>query len=190
MGTRIVALLAVVGGVGLAIGTVRLIAAFIVDPDLHAWDLAAEQFGGPAMSFLGEASLAAIGLSLGGVAVVLVDRIHWAIAIAAVLGTTGVFVALLGAYSAWILLPVGTVAVGLYLANLGVVHWWVALLHAAAGAGFLVLIAEFLTNATIGPVGLAILVYAITWSAIGIELLRTVARDGSTGQTSSGIGVP
>jgi hypothetical protein len=170
MGTKIVAVLAVAGGVGLAVASAPVVFMLLAQPDIRAWDLPANQFGWTRV--IGEAGLVALGVSVGGAVVVLIDRMHWAVAIAGVVATTGTVPGELGVYSMWILLPIGSSIVAMYLARIRAVHSWIALLHVLSAAGFLLLLSRYFANAPVGLTAIFVPIFAINWSVIGLELAR------------------
>jgi hypothetical protein len=175
LGTKIVALMAIVGGLGVMVGVGRFVIWALGHPDTGVWDLNVDQSSASIESMVSQAGLVAVALSLGGLAFVLIDRMPWPIALAAVLGMLGAFVGLLGGYTGWIMLPVGSIVVAPYLAWIHAVRRWVAFAHAASAVGLFLLIGAFLTNAVAAP-GAAILTvaYPISWIGIGLELLRGI----------------
>ena len=170
MGARVVATLAVLGGVALAISSAPYISTVLAHPDLRAWDLSAKQSVG--WPTIGEAGLVVLGVSVGGVAIVLIDRIPWAVTTAALLAATGPVLGLVGAYPGWILLPAGSGVVAVYLARIRAVPTWIASVHAVSALGFFWLLTRYLTNAPVGVTAIVVPVYALSWSVIGLELLR------------------
>jgi hypothetical protein len=167
-GTRIVALLAIAGGLGFTVAMAGWTASTLAQPGARPW----EEAGGTIMALTGEASIVALCVSLGGLGFVLLYRFDSPVGLMAEIGAAGGVMGILGAYSALAVMPVGSAVVVLYLARIHAVPWWLAVIHLASAPGFVLGLAAYSNDALLGIAFSVILVYSMTWIAIGLELLR------------------
>jgi hypothetical protein len=165
MGTQIIALLAIVGGVGMAIAVANWAVVDLGNPRAHDW----EKDGWTLVAFAGAASIVALSLALGGLGIIFLYRYDSPVGLVAELGVLSVL-GLIGAYSALILLPVASVAVILYLARIHAVGWSLAAIHVASAPGLVLGLAAYAD--LVGISAVLILAYCGTCTVLGLELLR------------------
>ena len=183
MGTKIVALLAIIGGLGLTVAAVPFVSAWVANPAAHPWDMHTDLVGGAVVILIGQAALIALSLSLGGLGPILASRYDSPIGIVAEIGAFGgvaglllADVGVLGAGLALFLLPGASAVVVVYMARIHAAHWSLAVIHAAAAAAFFVLLPAMAANTPIGYAAIFILGYPISWIAVGLELLGGLPR--------------
>lgn len=167
MGTRIIALLAIVGGVGMAIAVANWAVIDLGNPGAHDW----EKAGWSWVAIAGAASIVALCLALGGLGIVILYRYDSPVGLAAELGVLSVL-GLIGAYTALILLPTASVAVIVFLARIHVVPWSLAAIHVASAPGLVLGLAAYSDSSLLGISVVLILAYCLTWTGTGLELLR------------------
>ena len=80
--------------------------------------------------------------------------------------------AAMGAPAAIIFVPLASALTVIGLARIHAVHWSVAVLHAAVVPGIVVGLGAYKDNSLVGIATVAVLLYAATWIAIGLDLLR------------------
>ena len=141
-GTRIVAILSLLGGIGFLGAIVALFGALLSNP-MMTWDsLQSDPVLGVVMLVGGA------GGALGG-------------CIGALWPVVALFV-----------LPPASAIVAIYLARVDRLPKSIAMLHAGAALGSIVVGALWAQNASLGLGDLIVLLYPITWMAIGLALLR------------------
>jgi len=161
-GTRTVALLAVIGGLAWA--------AAIADWAITGLDHADSGWDQPAIEFAGMVGVLAISLSLGGLGFILTNRFDSTVGLLGLLGGAGGAMGLLGAYAAILLLPVGSVAVVLFLARIHATGWATTLIHTAAAPALFLGLAAYSNETLVGAASVFMLAYAFTWVAVGLAL--------------------
>jgi hypothetical protein len=171
IGTRVIALLATLGGLGISVGAARSVVTVLADPTARPWD-GLDEAGGAVLALIGEAGLIALSISLLGLGFVLINRFESPVGLLSVLGALGGLTGLLGAYSMFVLLPSGSAVVVLYLAHIRAVHWGLALIHAGSAPGLVLLIWAYSDNSLFGTAALMTFVYCLSWVAIGLELIQ------------------
>ncbi len=151
MSMRIVALLAIVGGLGLTIGVAVFAVTFLANPDANPWVLVNDQPYGAVINVSGSAGLVAVCLSLGWLGLVLLNPPRESsIGLVAIVGAVGGLLGQVRAYAAMDLLPAASAVVVLYLARSHVVHWSLALIHVASAPGLVLLLAAYSNHALLG----------------------------------------
>lgn len=168
MSTRVVALLAIVGGLGLGLVVADWAITDLGSSGTHPW----EHRGWTVTVFIGVAGLVALGLSLAWLGLVLLTRLESAVGLVAVVGAAAAWVAPAGAPGALTVFPLSSAVVVLYLARIHAVHWPLALIHAASAPGLLLAVSAYSNPGLIGIGAILTLIYCMTWIAIGLELLR------------------
>jgi hypothetical protein len=167
VGTRIIALLAILGGVGLAIAAVPFVTTMLAHPDVHPWDVDYTQ---PAPE-LGIASIVALCLSLGGLGLILAYRYDSPMGLVAEIGAVGGILGVSGGYVGIFALPLASALVVLSLVRVQAVRPSIALIHVGAAAGFTLPLALMYNNTPVGFAAIFILAYPIAWIALGVEVL-------------------
>ena len=164
-GTRVIALLAIVGGISWAIAVADWAVTASTDPGVKIWQQ-------PVVAATGLTGLFALSLSLGGIGYFLLYRYDSAIGLYGLAGAICGVISGLGAPGAIVFLPAASIAVVLFLARIHAVRWPVALVHTGAAPGIYLGLAAYRDASLIGITSIFVIVYCVTWVAIGVELLR------------------
>jgi hypothetical protein len=165
--SRFIGMLAIVGGLAFAIGVADGAVTARAYPDVTYWHLP----GFAVIEIFGVVGLLALSLSLGWLGLIIVSRLESAVGLVAIFGAPAGPAGLAGAYSAVVLLPMSSAVVVLYLARIRAVHWPLALIHVASAPGLVLGIAGASKRGFTDIVAALILVYSVSWIAIGLELL-------------------
>jgi hypothetical protein len=168
-GTRIAGLLAVVGGLGWAAAIGDWAVTVGGNPD-------AEWSNQSVITVAGILGSLALSLSLGGLGFILTNRFESTVGLLGLLGGACGVMSVLGAYWALVLLPLGSVAVFIFLARIHAIRWSTALIHAAAAPGVVLGLAAYSNPALVGIAATFMLVYCLTWIAVGLALLAGLPR--------------
>lgn len=171
MKTRLVGLLAVVGGSGLTIMSSILLVVTLSTPGVRPWEVKSP-FDSALMAVAGNSGIVALAVATVGLVFAFQDRISSGGALAGSIGAVGGIVGLMGAYSFLLALPVCSAIVVWDLARARVLRSWLAAAHVASAVGFAVLIASYLTNTPLGAATVVAVLYPLTWLAIGGSVLR------------------
>ena len=170
-GTRVVAALSVLGGSGFLIAIVVFFGAIIANPTM-TWD---RQRSDPVLGFIigvgGFGGLLVMSAALAGLGVLIGSRSKSGLAIVAVLVALGGCLAVLGA-NMMLALPAASAILAIYLARVGRLPVGIAILHVGAALGSIVVAMLWSVNASLGVGDLIILLYPISWIAIGWALFR------------------
>lgn len=177
-GTRILAALAIIGGltvaVGLAISTALVAAA--PDGTWNTLDYSAPQVIASMLVYNG--GLVLLSIALWGLVFRFQDRVRGGVAMVGVLGGFGGMLSAMGAYALLLLLLVGSAAVALELSRFGAMPRNVAIVHTVAAVGFFALLVVALmnwpvfANSAVAALVLLVLPYPLTWIGIGAALIR------------------
>jgi hypothetical protein len=171
MSTRIVAMLAIVGGLCLTIVMGAVAVTVLANPDARPWDFSIDLPSGWLIADIGVAGFVAVSVSFGWLGLDILSRLESPIGLVAVFGAPAGLAGMAGAYDALNVLPLTSAVVFLYLARIQAVRWPLALIHAASAPG-LVLILNAYSNHTLLSIGTILtLVYFMTWIGIGLGLL-------------------
>jgi hypothetical protein len=171
MAIRILGLLAVLGGVGVAIAAGHFVGLALNAPTVRPWSLMTDPTRAPLIAVVGNLGIAAIAVATGGLVFRSQNRISNGAALAGSIGSMGGLLGSIGAYVGF-LLPVGSSLLVWDLARVRAVRRWLAVAHIASAVAFLVPLAAMLTNAQLGVGFVLTLVYPLTWVAIGASMLR------------------
>ena len=170
-GTRIVAILSLFGGIGFLGAIVVLFGAIASNP-MTPWDsLRADPVVGVVMLVGGAGGVIVLCAALAGLSLIR-ERTDPGVASVAALGALGGGIGALWPVVALFVLPPASAIVAIYLARVGRLPKSIAMLHAGAGLGCIVVGALWAQNASLGLGDLIVLLYPITWTAIGLALLR------------------
>ena len=164
MGTRVVAALAIIGGAAFMVATVMWVE--------RPMDLA-----GPVgywAVFASFIAFAALAIAIWGLVSLFNERIGRPIALVGAVGGLGSAMAALGALGAFLLLPIGSMAVALDLARHGAMGWTLTIAHTvtAFACVALVSVAIFTGSPIASPLVYLILPYGLSWIGIGVALVR------------------
>jgi len=173
MGTRVIALLAILGGVGWAIWPIpqALVGREWPAGEPVSWLLFITVV-------LGTWALAG---AIFGLVSMFADRIRGRAALVGSLGAVMGAFSVLGAFGAIVALPLGSAALAWDLGRAGVLGPWLSKAHVATAVLFLILIAVIFGNpalyddrATAVPLLMLAIPYAVSWVAIGWSLRHGV----------------
>lgn len=168
-GTRIVAILSLLGGIGF-LGTV--VVFFGALSNTMTWDsLWSDPILGVLMLVGGAGGVVVLCAALAGLTLIR-ERTNPGVASVAALGALGGGVGALWPVVALWVLPPASAIVAIYLARVDRLPKSIATLHAGAALGCIAVGALWLQNASLGFGDLIVLLYPITWIAIGLALLR------------------
>ena len=168
-GTRIVALLSLLGGIGFLSAIVVLFGSFASNT---TWaGLWSDPVLGVVMLVGGVGGLVALCAALAGLSLIR-EKTDPGVASVAALGALGGAIGALWPVVALFVLPPASAIVAIYLARVDRLPRSIAILHAGAGLGCIVVGALWTQNASLGLGDLIVLLYPITWIAIGLALLR------------------
>jgi hypothetical protein len=172
MGSRILGLLAILGGVALAGVLGIFVSQSLSAPTVRPWEVVTDPLLESIMAIAGTGGIVALGVATAGLVFAFQDRISNGGALAGSIGSVGGIFGLLGAYAALLLLPVGSAILVLDLARARVLDRWLAVVHVASAVGFAVLIAASGSNTSLGAAAVLGLGYPLTWLAIGASVIR------------------
>lgn len=168
-GTRIVAILSLLGGIGFLSAIVVLFGSLASNT---TWvSLWSDPVLGVVMLVGGVGGVVALCAALAGLALIR-KTTDPGVASVAALGALGGFIGALWPVLALFVLPPASAIVAIYLARVDRLARSIATLHAAAAVGSIVVGALWAQNASLGPGDLIVLLYPITWIAIGRALLH------------------
>jgi hypothetical protein len=180
-GARIVALLAMLGGAGLLVAMVTMFGALARTPPLTWAGLWADPVLGVVMFVGGTGgyialcvALAALGLAIGPARDPLVASVAALGAIGGAFGVLGFPVGYLAMFSAALI-------VAIHLARIGRLPTPIAVVHASALLGSIVVVVLWGQNASLGLADLIVFLYPVSWIAIGLALYRSPAVQGVFG---------
>jgi hypothetical protein len=168
LGTRLVAVLAVLGGIGFLGAIVVLFGAL---SNTMTWDsLWSDPVLGVVIRVGGVGGVVALCAALAGLSDP--ERTDPGVASVAALGALGGGIGALWPVVAMFVLPPASAIVAIYLARVDRLPTSIAMLHAGVALGSIVVGALWAQNASLGLGDLIVLLYPITWIAIGLALLR------------------
>lgn len=172
-GTRIVAILSLLGGIGFLGAIVALFGALLGNP-MATWDsLRSDPVVGVVILVGGVGGLAVLCAALAGLSLIR-DKTDPGVASVVAIGALGGGIGALWPVVALWVLPPASAIVAIYLTRVNRLPKSIAILHAGAGLGSIVVGALWAQNASLGLGDLVVLLYPITWIAIGLALLRGV----------------
>jgi len=174
LGTRVVGLLAILGGSAVAIAAAAFVAWTWSAPNARPWSLAADPLQSSLMTVAGDLGIVGLAAATAGLAILFQDRVSGGAALAASIGFVGGVLGILGAYSLLFLLPAGSAYLVWDLARARVLGRGLSVAHVASAVGFFVLIGAFMSNTPIGVAVVLALFYPLSWLAIGGSLMRGV----------------
>jgi hypothetical protein len=168
-GTRIVAVLSLLGGIGFLSAIVVLFGSLASNT---TWvSLWSDPVLGVVMLVGGVGGVVALCAALAGLSLIR-ENTDPGVASVAALGALGGGIGALWPVVALFVLPPASAIVAIYLARVDRLPKSIAMLHAGAALGCIVVGALWTQNASLGLGDLIVLLYPITWMAIGLALLR------------------
>ena len=170
-GTRIVAVLSLLGGIGF-LGAIVVLFGAIASNTMTTWaSLWSDPVLGVVLLVGGEGGLLVLCAALAGLSLIR-EKTDPGVASVAAVGALGGFIGALWSVVALFVLPPASAIVAIYLARVDRLPKSIATLHAGAALGCIVVGALWTQNASLGLGDLIVLLYPITWMAIGLALLR------------------
>jgi hypothetical protein len=178
-GSWVLGLLAVVGGLGVAIGAGVWASAILVKSSMRPWEQGIDPLQESIMAVAGTVGMVAIAAATVGLLWRNRHRTGNTSAIAASIGAAGGVLGVLGAWPLFSLAPAGMAYFIWDLGRTGVLSRPVAVAHAVSTVLLLVPIAAIFTGAWVGAAIALVMPHPITWLAVGGSLLRgtPAARD-------------
>ena len=168
-GTRIVAILSLLGGIGFLSAIVVLFGSLASNTTwVRLWS---DPVLGVVMLVGGVGGLVALCAALAGLSLIR-EKTDPGVASVAALGALGGGIGALWPVVALFVLPPASAIVAIYLARVDRLPKSIAMLHAGAALGCIVVGALWTQNASLGLGDFIVLLYPITWMAIGLALLR------------------
>ena len=186
MGPRVLGLVAILGGLGLASGVAVFVGMALSSPGVRPWDLVIDDpLMSSFMAIAGQGGIVALSISTTGLVFAFQDRLSNGGALAGSISLLGIF-GLFGAYAALLLLPAGSAFVVWDLARARVLSRWLATAHVAAAVAFVVAIGSMFVNAPLRAASPLWLLYPLTWVAIGGSVFRGAPAGPSAAATLPG----
>lgn len=177
-GTRIVALMSLLGGFGFLSAIVVLFGS-IASNTFTTWpDLWSDPVLGAVLLVGGAGGLVILCAALAGLTLIR-EKTNPGMASAAAVGALGAGIGALSSVVALFVLPPASAIVAIYLARVDRLPKSIAVLHAGSALGCIVVGALWAQNASLGLGDLIVLLYPITWMAIGLALLRGLPSSAS-----------
>lgn len=168
-GTRIVAILSLLGGIGFLSAIVVMFGSLARNT---TWaGLWSDPVLGVVMLVGGVGGVGSLCAALAGLSLIR-EKTDPGVASVAALGALGGGIGALWSVVALFVLPPASAIVAIYLARVDRLPKSIAMLHAGAALGCVVVGALWAQNASLGLGDLVVLLYPITWIAIGLALLR------------------
>lgn len=167
---RIVGLLAVLGGAGLLIAMVTILGALLRTPPLTWAGLWADPVLGVVMFVAATGGFIALCVALAGLGIAIVPERDPLVASVAAIGAVGGAFGVLGFPIGFVTMPIVALIVVIHLARIGRLPTAIAVLHATAVVGSIVVSALWAQNASLGFGDLIVFLYPVSWIAIGLAL--------------------
>ena len=169
IGTRIVAILSLLGGIGFLSAIVVLFGSLASNTTwVNLWS---DPVLGVVMLVGGVGGVVALCAALAGLSLIR-EKTDPGVASVAALGALGGGIGALWPVVALFVLPPASAIVAIYLARVDRLPKSLAMLHAGVALGTIVVGALWTQNASLGLGDFIVLLYPITWIAIGLALLR------------------
>jgi hypothetical protein len=171
-GTRAVGLLAIVGGLGVAIGAVTFAGTTLVESRIRPWEQGIDPLHESIMAVAGTVGMIAIAAATVGLVARFRHRTGNVAVMAASIGAAGGVLGALGVWPLLSLAPAGMAYFIWHLGRAGVLSRRLASVHAVSTMLLLVPIAAIFTGAWVG-VGIALAIpNPLMWLAVGRSLVR------------------
>jgi hypothetical protein len=171
-GARIVALLAVLGGAGLLVAMVTMFGGLMSNPPLTWAGLWADPVLGVVMFVGGTGGFIALCAALAGLGLAIGPARDPLVASVAALGAIGGAFGVLGFPVGYLAMFPAALIVAIHLARIGRLPTPIAVVHAAALFGSIVVGVLWGQNASLGLADLIVFLYPVSWIAIGLALYR------------------
>jgi len=184
MAIRLVAMLAIIGGLGFTCGVAWWVVTLSGNPTFTTRDLIMGEIDGSVILLISGLATVALGLSVGGLGVVLLNRFDAPIGLVAVMSGIAGSITVFGAPFALLFIPLGSVVAVLYLARIHVVPWSLAMIHSASAPGLVLGLAAYRDNSVVGMAAILTLIYSLTWVTVGLECLRGLPETQKVGSAA------
>jgi hypothetical protein len=171
-GARIVALFAVLGGAGLLVAMVTMFGALARTPPLTWAGLWADPVLGVVMFVGGTGGFIALCVALAGLGLAIGPPRDPLVASVAALGAIGGAFGILGFPVGYLAMFPAALIVAIQLARIGRLPTPIAVVHASALLGSIVVAVLWGQNASLGLADLIVFLYPVSWIAIGLALYR------------------
>ena len=171
-GARIVALLAVLGGAGLLVAMVTMLGALARTPPLTWAGLWADPVLGVVMFVGGTGGFIALCVALAGLGFAIGPARDPLVAGVAALGAIGGAFGVLGFPVGYLAMFPAALIVAIHLARIGRLPTRIAVVHATALFGSIVVGVLWAQNASVGLADLIVFLYPVSWIAIGLAFYR------------------
>ena len=178
-GARIVALLAVLGGAGILTAIVAFFGALLATPPQTWAGLWSDPVLGVVMLVGGTGGFLVLCVALAGLGFVVGPKRDPRIVGVAALGAIGGFTALWFP-AVMLAMPVAALIVAIHLARVGRLPKSIAVFHVTALLGSILVVGLWAQNASLGWGDLIVLLYPVSWIAIGLALFRGLPTSAST----------
>ena len=186
-GARIVALLAMLGGAGLLAAMVTMLGALARTPPLTWAGLWADPVLGVVMFVGGTGGFIALCVALAGLGLAIGPARDPLVATVAALGAIGGAFGVLGFPVGYLAMFPAALIVAIHLARIGRLPTPIAVVHAAALFGSIVVAVLWGQNASLGLGDLIVFLYPVSWIAIGLALYRGLpSRESSASSPALG----
>jgi hypothetical protein len=172
LGARIVALLAVLGGAGLLVAMLTTFGALLRTPPLTWPGLWADPVLGVVMFVSATGAFIALCVALAGLGLAIGPERDPVVATVAALGAICGAFGVLGFPIGFLVMPPAALIVAIQLARTRRLPTSVAVLHATALVGWIVVGALWAHNASLGLGDLIVFLYPVSWIAIGLAVFR------------------
>jgi hypothetical protein len=180
MRSRVVALLAVLGGIGLTVGFLSFVSLLVANPDVVPWWHLMDEANpvqSATLTIGGELGMIALGAATVGLVVLFPDRLGPGGALAGSIGGLSGIVAELGVYLFVLLLPIGSAIVVWDLARKRAIGRPLAILFIGSAIAFVVPLAVVMGGRSpIGATVVLLFLYPLAWVAVGGWLARGIPR--------------
>jgi hypothetical protein len=171
-GTRVLGLLAIVGGLGVAIGAVVFAGVTLGKSSIRPWQQGIDPFQVSIMSVAGTVGMVAIAAATVGLVLRFGHRAGNAAVAVGLIAAVGAVLGVLVVWPAIYLAPAGMAYLIWDLGRGGVLSRRLAAVHAISTVLLLVPIAAIFTGASVGVAIALVVPNPVTWLAIGGSLLR------------------
>jgi hypothetical protein len=171
-GARIVALLTVLGGTGLLVAIVTVAGGLMSTPPLTWAGLWADPVLGVVMFVSAAGGFTALCVAMAGLGFATGPGTDPRVASVAALGAISGAFGVLGFPVGFFAMPPAALIVVIHLARIGRLPKSIAALHVTALLGSILVGALWTQNASLGGLDLIVLLYPVSWIAIGLALYR------------------
>jgi hypothetical protein len=186
-GARIVAVLAVLGGAGFLVAMVTMLGSLARTPPLTWAGLWADPVLGVVMFVCGTGGFMAMCVALAGLGLTIGPARDPLVAGVATLGAIGGAFGVLGFPVGYLAMFPAALIVAIHLARIRRLPTPIAVVHATALFGSIVVAVHWAENTSLGLADLIVFLYPVSWIAIGLALYRGLpSRESSASSPALG----